>query len=195
MIELLNKTHIESVRHLFYAERYMGVSHDSNLFMDKDAEFLTITYTNFCDTYLSDLISYKAYGSVENGVVTAYIAFYASDDGAEWYWTQIRSKSGKDIPSILDKVIEHNESQGRLKFYSMFNIKYAKTFRRFAFSDYNSERYGMFDEFVVPAKTKCKYSMHWQVLFNRILVPVDSVVRCTFLKQEYRTSLPIAGGL
>ena len=195
MIELLNKNHAELAKTLFYStDRYMGVDLNVSSFMEKDAEFLSIAYTNFCDTYLSDLNNFKAYGNIEDGKMNAYIAFYESNDAPEWFGTQIRSHDKKIIPSVLDKVMEHNEARGRFKFYSMFNMKYAKSFRRFAFSEYNSERYGSYEEFIVPAKTKCVYTMPWQILYNRTLVPVDTIVRCTFLKNEYRI-IPIAGSL
>lgn len=194
MIELLNNTHIETIKPLFYKNLYMGVDHRTSFFMDKDVDFLSMAYNNFCETYLTDLRNYKAFGCVEDGVVKAYIAFYESDESPEWFWTQVRSGSSDRLPEILDEVMSYNEQNGRLKFYSMFNLKYAKTFRRLAFSKENSDRYGMFDEYIVPAKTKCKYAMHWQVLYNRTLVPVDTVVRCTFLKHEFR-NIPVAGAL
>jgi len=71
----------------------------------------------------------------------------------------------------------------------MFNATYARVFRKLAFSKLNKERYGAFDEFTVAAKEKCLYTLPWQILFNRTLLPVDTIVRCTFLKQEYRTTL------
>lgn len=196
-IELLNRSHRGAIESLFRNPRYMGISLDDKegTFMENDADFLEIAYNVFCDTYLSDLNNFKAFGSVENGQVTSYISFYESVETPDWYWTQIRSKSRTAIPHVLDKAIDYNEKNGRLKFYSMFNEKYAKSYRRLAFSDAVNERYDFFDEFVVPEKTKCFYLVPWQILFNRTLVPARSLVRCTFLKQQYRETLPIAGGL
>jgi len=195
MIELLNSSHRNGVKHLFTSSRYMGLDYTKDLFLEADAEFMKIAYDAFCDTYLTDLRNFKAFGNVENGIVTSYISFYESVESAEWFWTQIRSRDRGSIKSILDKVVAHNEEHGRYKFYSMFNAKYAKSYRRLTFSEAVSERYDFFDEFIVPSKTRCFYQVPWQVLFNRTLVPTDSIVRCTFLKQEYRTQLPIGGGL
>lgn len=194
-IELLDITHSDAVKHLFTSKTHMGLDHKENLFLEPDAEFLQIQYDNFCDTYLSGLKNFKAFGAVENGIVTAMIAFYESNESPDWYWTQIRSKNRSAIPLVLDEVVAYNEKNGRLKFYSLFNSKYAKTYRRLAFSRTMSERYDFFDEFIVPEKSKCFYVTPWQVLFNRVLVPTETLVRCTFLKQEYRDNLPIAGGL
>jgi len=195
MIELLDSSHKDAVKHLFSSPRYMGLDYKKDLFLEADAEFMKIAYDGFCDTYLSNLSNFKAYGNIDAGVVTSYIAFYESTESAEWFWTQIRSKDRMSIPDILDTVISYNEKHGRYKFYSMFSARYARTYRRLTFSKDVSERYDFFDEFIVPAKTKCFYQVPWQVLFNRTLVPVDSIVRCTFLKQKYREILPIGGGL
>lgn len=197
MIVQLNSTHKDAVKHLFLSRKYMGMDYSKDLFLEPDAEFMEIAYNAFCDTYLSGLKSFKAFGNVDelDGAVTAYIAFYESTESADWYWTQIRSKDRLSIPNILDAVVDYNEKNGRYKFYSMFNARYAKVYRKLTFSDSVSKRYDFFDEFIVPAKTRCFYQIPWQVLFNRTLVPADSIVRCTFLKQEYRTTLPISGGL
>lgn len=200
-VELLNQSHKEALTHLFYRNRYMGVTlQESNQetrgsFSESDPEFLFRVYNVFCDTYLSDTKNFKAFGTIEDGVITSYISFYESVETPDWYWTQIRSKNQAHVRDALDAAIEYNEKNGRYKFYSMFNEKYRNSYRRLAFSEYNKERYDAIDEFIVPAKTKCTYLVPWQLLFNRTLVPVDSLVRCSFLKQKYRTDLPIHGYL
>ncbi len=195
IVERLTISHLEGLRPLFSSEKYMGVSSNTEYFVDNEVKFNELAYEVFCDTYLSNLNNFKAIGSIEDGVVTSLISFYEAIDSPAWYWTQIRSKNYKTIPAVLDAVMKHNESNGRLKFYSMFNSKYAKSYRRLAFSKEAQERYGFIDECIVPIKTKCIYQDYWQILFNRTLVPVESLVRCTYLKQEYRHTLPIAGNL
>ncbi len=194
-VERLTMAHAEGLKLLFSAEKYMGVSSNKEYFVGNEVKFNELAYNVFCDTYLSGLNNFKAYGSVEDGVVTSLISFYEAIDSPSWYWTQIRSKDHSAIPDVLDAVVAHNEANGRLKFYSMFNAKYAKSYRRLSFSKAVQERYGFIDEVIVPAKTKCIYQDYWQILFNRTLVPVDSLVRCTYLKQEYRETLPIAGNI
>lgn len=194
-VERLTKEHAEGLKLLFSSERYMGVNSNTEYFSGPDVKFNELSYNVFCDTYLSDLNNFKAFGYIEDGIVTSMISFYEAIDAPAWYWTQIRSKDHKTIPLVLDAAVAHNEANGRLKFYSMFNAKYAKSYRRLSFSKAVQERYGFIDELIVPAKTKCLYQDYWQILFNRTLVPVDSLVRCTYLKQEYRETLPIAGNL
>jgi len=56
----LDKTHTESVKHLF-SDEYI--------------------YQIFCNNYLTDLKNYHAYGSIdESGVVKCVIGFYESTD-------------------------------------------------------------------------------------------------------------------
>lgn len=191
----LDSSHKEMVKGLFSNTKYMGMDYNKEHFTDKDAKFMEMSYNVFCDTYLSDLKNYKAFGSIENGVVTAFISFYEPTDTADWYGTQIRSMNRSHVAPVLDHVLAYNESNGRLKFYSMINLKYAKGYRRFAFSPEAQERYEFVDELIVPAKTKCYYQAYWYLLFNRTLVPTDSMVKCTFLKQKYRTKVPIGGNL
>ena len=90
--------------------------------------------------------------------------------------------------------MDYNESRNRFKFYSMFPLKYDKVYRRLAFSKKTSSRYDAYNEFYVKAREKCIYTLPWQILYNRTLVPVDTVVRCTYLKPEHR-KLPSGGNL
>ncbi len=196
MIEKLNSSHAEAMRAAFTGEKFMGVGVNTNYFVGPDVKFMQIAYDGFCDTYLSGLKTYHAYGSIENGVVTSYFSFYESQETPDWYATQIRSIPNLgSLQEVQDAVIKHNEANGRFKFFSLFNKKYRRSIRKFMFSDWANERYDYFDEYIVPARTKCLYQTPWQVLFNRTLVPIDSIVRCTFLKQQYRDITPIAGSL
>lgn len=195
LVERLSKEHAESIKPLFSSEKYMGVDSTESYFVPSEITLNEMAYNVFCDTYLSGLSNFVAYGSVENNVVTSAIAFYEDVDSPAWYWTHIRSINRKHIPAVLDAAVKHNENHGRLKFYSMFNSKYAKSYRRLTFSDDVNSRYDFTDECFVPAKTKCIYRDYWQILYNRTLLPVDSIIRVTFLKQEHRLDLPISGAI
>lgn len=193
----LTSAHISSVRSLFDGPNYMGVRAITSNFSSESEMFSDLFHKVFAATYLSDLQNYHAYGAIDDdGIVHSYIGFYESIDESAWYWNHLRSFGDpRLIKQVLDAVIAHNEERGRLKFYSMFPKQYTNTYRRLAFSKLNSERYDYFDEFEVNAKTMCKYTLPWQILFNRTLVPTDVAVRCTFLKQKYRTQLPQCGRL
>ena len=192
----LTSEHAEQVKTIFGHDKYMGVSINDGAFAVKETTFNTLTYNIFCSTYLSDLNNYHAYGYLEDGVVKALISFYESVDEPAWFLTIYRSSGNKRLlQDVLDAVIEHNENNGRLKFYSLSHTNHTRLLRRFLWSKYNDERYGYFDEFMVPAKNKCFYINPWELLYKRFLVPEDSIVRCNYLKQEYRTTLPIGGSL
>ncbi len=192
----LTSEHIQAVRPLFERQKYMGVDADTKQFVQDDKPFADFFHESFVCTYLSDLKNFHAYGAMDdNGNIKAYCSFYESNDDASWYGTHIKSLGDSSlIKMISDVIIDYNEKNGRLKFYSMFNVKYIKSYRRLGYSQYNNERYDFFDEFYVPSRHQCIFSLPWQILYSRTLIPTDTVVRCSFLKQKYRKPF-IAGRL
>jgi hypothetical protein len=196
MIVELGQVHKEAIKPLFYRSDYMGIDLSSNYIVDPSEQAQTVFYNTFIDTYLSGLRNYVALGLVENGEVKSLISFYMSPDEPCWYGTMIRSLNDKNyVRPLLDAAMAFNEVRGRLKFYTLWNASHGKLLRRFAFSSEANERYDYVDEIVVPSKTKCVYTNYWQILFNRTLLPVDSIVRCTFLKHAYRTVTPVGGNI
>ena len=194
----LNNSHVEAGKGLFETKKYMGIDVNSADFTknDETLTFNKLLYDIFCSNYLSDLNNFHAYGYLKDGKVKALISFYESTEEPAWFYTIYRSSGDNNLLRlVLDAVIKHNEERGRLKFYTLTHASHTKLLRRFHWSKYNNERYGYFDEFLVPAKNKCFYINPWELLFKRFLVPEDSIVRCNYLKQEYRTTLPIGGNI
>lgn len=207
----LDRSHVEAIKPLFDNEKYMGnkiaetkafhVTSDENLKkiapnLNQTTAFNTVLYNIFCSNYLSDLKNFHAFGYVKDNTCLAMVSFYESNDEPSWFYTLYRSAGDPEILSkVLDAVIDYNEKNGRLKFYTLVNIKHSKLLRRFHWSQYNDERYGYFNEFVVPAGTKCFYNTHWELLYKRFILPNDTVIRCNYLKQEYRENLPIGGNI
>ncbi len=192
----LNSSHIEQVRDLFTNKKYMGLDMNNEAYSLEDTTFNKLTYDIFCSNYLSDLQNFHAYGYVEDDTVKSLISFYESIEEPAWYYTVYRSSGNNELlRSVLDEVINHNEDRHRLKFYTLVNQKHSRLLRRFHWSKYNDERYGYFDEYIVPTKNKCYYTNAWELLYKRMLLPEDSIVRCNYLKQEYRTTLPIGGNI
>lgn len=194
----LNSSHVEAVQGLFETKKYMGIDVNSAGFTknDETLNFNKLLYDIFCSNYLADLNNFHAYGYLKDGKVKALISFYESTEEPAWFYTIYRSSGDNNLLRlVLDEVIKHNEERGRLKFYTLTHASHTKLLRRFHWSKYNNERYGYFDEFMVPAKHKCFYVNPWELLYKRFLIPEDSIVRCNFLKQEYRTILPIGGNI
>jgi hypothetical protein len=194
----LTYEHRDAIKDLFNKPKFMGVDVDKSYFVDNEYKFSELYYNVFVETYMSDLKNYHAFGYLDKSKkVTTVLGFYQSNEDASWYWNQVRTtgQNRKEIQATLDAVIEYNESQGRFKFFSMIPLEYQRLYRRLAFSKYNNERYDYFEEYYVPEKHRCKFNFHWQILYNRTLVPTDSLVRCTFLKQQYREELFNAGRL
>jgi hypothetical protein len=192
----LTSDHIEQVKDLFTNKKYMGLDMNNEAFSLEDTTFNKLTYDIFCSNYLSDLQNFHAYGYVENNTVKSLISFYESIEEPAWYYTVYRSSGNNELlRPVLDEVIKHNEDRDRLKFYTLVNQKHSRLLRRFHWSKYNDERYGYFDEYIVPIKNKCYYTNAWELLYKRMLLPEDSIVRCNYLKQEYRTTLPIGGNI
>jgi hypothetical protein len=193
----LNKSHREAVLGLFQHKKYMGLEIKQESYGVGMEKFNEATYEIFCNNYLKDLKNFHAYGYIgEDGQVQALISFYESVDEPAWYYTLYRSGGDNNmLRAVLDAVIKHNEQTGRLKFYTLVHARHSKLLRRFHWSKYNNERYGYFDEFNVPAKTKCFWINSWELLYKRFLLPEESIVRCNFLKQQYRETLPIGGNI
>lgn len=191
----LNESHKESIRHLFDIEKFMGINITEHWAFGNDSDkFNQQLYELFCNNYLGNLKYFHAYGYEQDGKIEAFISFYESNEEPSWYYTLCRSSGNNNfLKDVLDEIIAHNEEQGRLKFYTLVHIDYSKALRRFQWNDLNNERYGYFDEFIVPAKARCFYNYPWELLFKRALLPKDSIVRCNFLKQEYRF-VPVIGG-
>jgi hypothetical protein len=196
----LTSEHYEAVKPLFYnSKKYMGITDPAPFFesAEVDLSFNEKLHDIFCNQYLSDLTTFHAFGLLDdNGNVLAFSTFYESHEEPCWFYTMYRGSGDHNhAVALLDKMIEYNESNGRLRYYTLVNARHAKLLRRFSYSSYNNERYDYFDDIIVPKDTRCFYSKYWQILFRRSLIPTDTVIRCSFLKQQHRTGIPIGGSL
>jgi hypothetical protein len=193
----LNESHREAVHGLFQQKKYMGLEVKQESYGAGMEKFNEATYEIFCNNYLKDLKNFHAYGYIgEDNQVQALISFYESVEEPAWYYTLYRSSGDNNLlRQVLDEVIDYNEKNGRLKFYTLVHARHSRLLRRFHWSKYNNERYGYFDEFTVPPKSKCFWINYWELLYKRFLLPEDSIVRCNFLKQEHRKTLPIGGNI
>ena len=182
----LNEAHKDAVQHLFTDKNNTETSNN-------------LLYNIFVSTYLSNLTTnFHALGFQDEltGEIKGLISFYESTEEPAWYHTSSRSSGNNDLlRQLLDSAIAYNEANGRLKFYSMTNQKHSKLLRRFHWSKYNDDRYGYFDEYLVPAKTKCCYTNAWELLYRQTMLLENSIVRCNYLKQEHRKILRKGGNI
>lgn len=193
----LSTEHSEQIDDLFTNQKYMGLEINASTWGVEGEIYSRVLADVFKNTYLSVLKNFHAYGAFDdNGQLQAIISFYESTDEPAWYHTLLRSNGNVEaVRMLLDAAIDINEKNGRYRFYSLVNSKHSRLLRRFIYSDYNNERYGYFDEYKVPAKTKCYYTYAWDLMYKRTLLPMDTTVRCSFLKQEYRPEEIIGGSL
>jgi hypothetical protein len=200
MIVKLTKEHIDMVRGTFVHNKYMDVNIANNsMFVSPDEmnkKINEVLYESFCNNYLMDLDNFHAFGKIENEKVVTLISFYESIDEPSWYYTNCRSiGKPKFLKELLDSIIEYNESNGRLKFYTLLIADQQKAIRRFYLSDKTIERYDYFDEYTCKERQKPFFNQHWEILYKRILVPANTIVRCSYLKNKYRTTLPNLGNI
>lgn len=191
----LNASHAKSVLAIYDNDQYMGVSIQDNF---GNLNYKNYMFSIFRMTYLTGLNNFEAYGAFnDNDELECLISLYDSSDEPSWYYTLCRSRGNTQaLKELFDEVLSIQESKNRFKFYTLVNEKHGKSLRKFTFSERNNERYGYFDEYIVPARTRCYYNNAWELLFKKVLLPVDSLVRCSYLKQEHRpTELPTGGGI
>jgi hypothetical protein len=195
-ISKLDLSHSNEIKELYLHGKFMGESVSSS-WTSVDDDYNNLAFEIFKKTYLSGLNNFHAFGMFnDTNTLECLISLYDSSDEPSWYYTLCRSKGNiKLIKKLFDHVLEVQESKNRYKFYTLVNKRHSKLLRKFTYSNYNNNRYGYYDEFIVHANTKCYYNNAWELLFKRTMLPVDTIVRCSYLKQEYRGNIPLGGSL
>lgn len=197
----LTSEHQSLIRPLFNKNKHAGVSakvmteHTTQWRGSMDYD--QWAHESFCNTFLSGLTAFHAFGVEDNnGNIVAATSFFESDRDPSWYYLTCRNNGDRTMPSLLlESIADYNERNGRLKFFTVFNSKHGPAIRRLWFTKRMNERYGHYDELVVPPQTRCFYNTYWEVLYARALMPVETTVRCTYLKPEYRNTLPVGGSI
>ncbi len=177
MIEKLNQTHAGMVKRLLSHPKYFGIVVNHQIIISRGTDHLT---------------NFHAYGDVVNGELIAFMTFCESYTEPSWYcmhYLDITEDGGSSV-AILNAAIGHNESRGRLKFYSCRATEdQLLLLPDTAWDQTNFNRYEHVDEFIVHAKTRCIFDNQYLLMHNNQLQPFDSINMCHFLKQEYRTTL------
>lgn len=194
----LTSAHAGKLMHLFDSDKYTGAEIFSNFAKDSD-DFRSTMYNMYCSTYLSGLSNFHSMGYLDHDTdrILSLITFYESIEEPAWYHGfYMGCDTDNRLSEVFDEVIIYNESHHRNKFYTLVHFNDGTEVSLPYYCDTSSfVRYDYVDEYMVPAKTKCVYTNTWELLYKRVLFPEDTVVRCNFLKQEYRNITPIGGNL
>jgi hypothetical protein len=145
---------------------------------------------NFTNRYLKISLGFTAFGTFDkNGQLLNILCTYDSIEEASWYWLGVFS-SHKDPQSIkicTSRVLDIKESKEYYKYFSLIPTTRLHIARRFYYSDEVLSRYDFFDEYTILKNTQTPFLAHWMLLQQQIVFPIDMVVRCSFLRQQYRT--------
>jgi len=177
----LNESHISTV------VSFLKSKNLSNYYVD-----------DFCYTFLVGLQTFHAYGAFSNdGTLLSIMGYYESIDEASWFLTRVYGKNRLANRNLLDTITKLNEQNGIFKWYikSPHRTKNKDTIWRYIASKEVQSKYIIADEYIVGEKQKCKYTLVWQVLYDRILDNNETVVKCVFLKPEHRPILHNVGGI
>lgn len=147
---------------------------------------------HFISYYLGDTTNFRAYGYFVNDQLHGVISCIKSLFDASWYITHVFYLDISIVPKLLSYCITTYENEGLYKFY---NLVSENDNNDLFWKDTDKERYIHVDECVIPVKTKCFYNHYWLILQERLLLDTEYIVRCNFLKQEYRKSIPISGNI
>lgn len=190
MIVKLTEKHINMIEDIFTHRKHMSITHEHQ------PELNVVMRENFCNTYLTGLDNFHAFGIIEDNKIISFVTFYESVEDPSWYYTGARNIGDpKNVRDVLDSVLEYNEKNGRLKWFTLLPEKHFAARRRFFLSANAIERYEYVDEYTVEARHKTFFNPHWEILFKRNLMTQKSTIRCSFLKNKYRTSLPNLGNI
>lgn len=190
----LDLTHRDDIQNVFYRNNVFTLAINSRSELNDDL-YSSISFETYSKTYLSDLNNFQSFGIYQSNQLQAIISLFQSNDEPAWYLTGCCSIDSSVISQLLDYIIELQEKDNRLKFYVLLDSRSETDFNSFFLSKTNNFRYDYFDEFVVPAKTKCFYDTTWELLFGRNLITIQSTMRCYFLTQEFRQKIPIGGSI
>lgn len=164
--------------------------------MKVDDEEYQDTLTQRAGFYLKDPHFFNI-GCFDDGKLVSTINFYESDQAPSWTIIQCT----RDLPgafcsfpeerTMLQMMFQEAESRGLTRFYICFNAKMPMMMNRSRvgariLSKWIPEitKYEIADDAVIPAGTMPKYS-YQKVILGKPW-PIDLIIRCGFLKNEYR---------
>jgi hypothetical protein len=148
----------------------------------------------FSSYYLSELDNLRTYGYFVDDTVQVIISCYKSIMDTSWYLTHTFYNNIDLVPELLSYIINMFEGEGIYKFYNLVP-KDSNAIDKLQWKLIDLERYIQVDECLLPAKTKSFHTSYWMILQERMLLDNDYIIRCNFLKPEYRSQLPLGGNI
>jgi hypothetical protein len=95
--------------------------------------------------------------------------------------------SSRVTQALMAHAIEFGEAHGYYQHKNLIPAKYRNAHLKFwGDQPARAGRYDVYQLEYVPAHTRPRFAEHWELLFGRITMPIDSVVRVSMLKPEFR---------
>jgi hypothetical protein len=138
----------------------------------------------FTELYLSNLDTWKCFGSIHDGTLNSMICIHISKDSPEFF---ILYEYGNNFIDVIDHVTTILEPMGYSRYLRRQDCDIIDTF-------HPGDRYEYTTDYIVSAKKKCLFLKHWYVLYNSTLVEKDTAVKTAVLKKEFKSN-PLVGNI
>jgi hypothetical protein len=136
----------------------------------------------FKETYLSDLVTWYAYGYYdEQNVLKGVSCTYFSGDEPEWVLLDQYCDDADDQLIMIDEVCAKFEKHGIYRF-SWLDLDYSMDYMK----NFIPERYLSFMDYATDAWLKPRYKKHSGTLYSSGWHPVKSTVNFSILENKYR---------
>ncbi|HVE53279.1 MAG TPA: hypothetical protein VNB23_07815 [Ramlibacter sp.] len=95
--------------------------------------------------------------------------------------------AGEVTQKLMAHALDFGETHGYYQHKNLIPAKYRNAHLRFwGDQPARAGRYEVFQLEFVAANTRPRFAEHWELLFGRMTMPIDSVVRVSMLKPEFR---------
>lgn len=170
----LTLDNIADISHLFNKENAFSYTPEMQYDIAQE-NFVNLEHEVFATNYLGQL---KNWHSFINNKKTSAVVCYQSEDEPSWYITNIYGT--EDINQLISEAAAYNETCNLYKFYIVIPEQNLHNFKL------ELSNYDYFNEIFVKEKSRCYYTTFWQVLYKRTMPDKNTIVRCYYLKKEFR---------
>lgn len=148
--------------------------------------------------YLSQDNGYQCFGCFDGPALVGTLTADYLVRRPEWILRRIAVeqslKGSAQAAEVTQRLMAHaldfGEAHGYYQHKNLIPAKYRNAHLKFWGGQPAREgRYDVFQLEFVPANTRSRFAEHWELLFGRITMPIDSVVRVSMLKPEFRDAM------